>query len=243
MKKRRVYALAALGVASILSLALVYAVFTLGYNKGANTGAAAPALVSDSSAGSAAAPMSAIDAVARSGSGLAEGIEVHGHWVIEVKDPDGKTVERREFDNALNNIGAEALSRILARQQILIEWFVNISGSEGMSPCLLLGPFRCIITEFTAGPALFPTLEATVDDTVQFNQKLVLNGTATAQRNGNITSVGTQVRTCTASVTGTFCQTNPSSGFKYPFTGTVLPSPVDVLQGQEIQVTVTISFF
>jgi hypothetical protein len=30
-----------------------------------------------------------------------DGIKIHGHWVLEVKNPDGKLVERREFDNSL----------------------------------------------------------------------------------------------------------------------------------------------
>ena len=30
-----------------------------------------------------------------------EGIKIHGHWVLVVKNPDGKVVERREFDNSL----------------------------------------------------------------------------------------------------------------------------------------------
>jgi len=30
-----------------------------------------------------------------------QGIKVHGHWVLTVKNPDGKLVERREFDNSL----------------------------------------------------------------------------------------------------------------------------------------------
>ena len=30
-----------------------------------------------------------------------EGIQIHGHWVLEVKTADGKLVDRREFDNSL----------------------------------------------------------------------------------------------------------------------------------------------
>src|SRR5271155_2256482 len=30
-----------------------------------------------------------------------EGINVHGHWIIEVKNPDGKIANRVEFENAL----------------------------------------------------------------------------------------------------------------------------------------------
>ncbi len=34
--------------------------------------------------------------------GQSEGIKVHGHWIIEVRNPDGKVVERREFENSLD---------------------------------------------------------------------------------------------------------------------------------------------
>ena len=45
------------------------------------------------------------------GSEASEGIAVHGRWTIEVRDPDGGLVERREFDNALTRAGAAALAR------------------------------------------------------------------------------------------------------------------------------------
>ena len=32
--------------------------------------------------------------------GPAEGIKVHGHWTIEVRDPDGTLVTHREFEKA-----------------------------------------------------------------------------------------------------------------------------------------------
>jgi hypothetical protein len=33
--------------------------------------------------------------------GMQEGVKVHGDWVIEVRNPDGKLAHRREFKNAL----------------------------------------------------------------------------------------------------------------------------------------------
>ena len=33
------------------------------------------------------------------------GIQIHGHWVIDVKNPDGKLVEHREFENSLVKVG------------------------------------------------------------------------------------------------------------------------------------------
>jgi hypothetical protein len=34
-----------------------------------------------------------------------QGIKVHGHWVLQVKNADGTLGERREFDNSLSTIG------------------------------------------------------------------------------------------------------------------------------------------
>ena len=33
------------------------------------------------------------------------GIQIHGHWVIDVRNPDGKLVEHREFENSLVKVG------------------------------------------------------------------------------------------------------------------------------------------
>jgi len=43
-----------------------------------------------------------------------EGIKVHGHWIINVKNPDGTLVEHREFDNSLQNNGGAALVGLLS---------------------------------------------------------------------------------------------------------------------------------
>jgi hypothetical protein len=42
-----------------------------------------------------------------------EGIKVHGHWTIEVRNPDGKLVSHTEFENSLDTNGAETLSDVL----------------------------------------------------------------------------------------------------------------------------------
>ena len=58
---------------------------------------------------------------ARNGSreegGPREGIKVHGHWTIVVKNPDGTVAQRREFDNDLAGDSARTgLIRLLLRQ-------------------------------------------------------------------------------------------------------------------------------
>jgi hypothetical protein len=67
-----------------------------------NTAPATPA-ATPKSAADPAAPAKAAEA-AKPGSG---GIKIHGHWVLEVKNPDGKLVERREFDNSLVTYNGE----------------------------------------------------------------------------------------------------------------------------------------
>ncbi len=43
-----------------------------------------------------------------------EGIQVHGHWVIEVKNPDGTVTARREFENSIQPNGAVFLASLIA---------------------------------------------------------------------------------------------------------------------------------
>ncbi|MFZ0392383.1 MAG: hypothetical protein WCF17_02855 [Terracidiphilus sp.] len=46
--------------------------------------------------------------------GLNQGITVHGHWVIEVRNPDGSLAQRREFENSLMPAGKLAIAALLA---------------------------------------------------------------------------------------------------------------------------------
>jgi len=39
------------------------------------------------------------------------GVKVHGHWTIDIKNPDGKITTHREFENSLDpNAGADVLT-------------------------------------------------------------------------------------------------------------------------------------
>jgi hypothetical protein len=49
------------------------------------------------------------------GNGTSEGIQIHGDWIIEVSDPDGTLVERREFKNEFT--GADAIATILSSEK------------------------------------------------------------------------------------------------------------------------------
>lgn len=70
----------------------------IGRAQSSTTSSAAPA------AKPAAAPakLPALPAVKPPAKGQHEGITVHGHWVIEVRNPDGKLVKHVEFENSLD---------------------------------------------------------------------------------------------------------------------------------------------
>lgn len=86
--------------------------------------AAIPRTASPSSAvgGAAVIPVAAPAAIQETSASSkpgGEGITVHGHWVLIVKNPDGKQVERREFDNSLVTDGValsgnQALAALLS---------------------------------------------------------------------------------------------------------------------------------
>ena len=43
---------------------------------------------------------------------------LHGHWVIEVKNPDGKLASHTEFENSLQPSGADALTGLVSGQYV-----------------------------------------------------------------------------------------------------------------------------
>src|SRR5258706_7693050 len=54
-----------------------------------------------------------------------EGIKVHGHWTIEVRNPDGMLVTHREFENGL--VAPGTLVQFLARRGVPGEWGISIA--------------------------------------------------------------------------------------------------------------------
>src|SRR5947208_12840021 len=67
--------------------------------------------------------------------GPKEGIKVHGHWTIEVRNPDGTLVTHREFENALTSDGGFALSAVLGRALTLGLWRIQLEvWGAGTSP-------------------------------------------------------------------------------------------------------------
>lgn len=110
---------------------------------------------------SAATPTKGARAAGKPTGGQQEGIKVHGHWVIEVRNPDGSLVKRHEFENALVN--SAVLPKILAHGGSFAQWAVQLIGVGANQPCdFITGPIACGLLE-TAGPPTFGSLQALND--------------------------------------------------------------------------------
>ena len=71
------------------------------------------------------------------GKAPAEGIKVHGHWTIDIKNPNGTLVSHREFDNALQTDGQTSLAKILTRGTNPLGWVVILSDAATNSALVL----------------------------------------------------------------------------------------------------------
>jgi hypothetical protein len=64
-----------------------------------------------------------------------QGIKIHGHWVLELKNPDGTVVDRREFDNSIVQNGAA-----ISGPQILVALLTGDVSAAGMGVAFIQGP-------------------------------------------------------------------------------------------------------
>lgn len=169
--------------------------------------------------------------------GPQEGIKVHGHWVIDVRQPDGTLVSHTEFENALTQPGADFLRDLLMGHVTMGKWAVVLptgpchSSTSNAAPCNLVMPPLNV-----TGPEYFDTL---VKSAVPPG-RLVLRGSFTATRTNPITRVETRPYRCGAFIAPSDCTTQATANAT--FSGTDLESPVQVNAGQIVQITVTLSF-
>ena len=170
MSKRRLYAVAAgLGVTASVALALLFGIF--------QTGPGAVMDVDPGASGSSVDAEAANEVASASGGEYGEGINVHGHWTIEVRDPDGGLVERREFDNAL--IGGSVLAEIVGGLSVQGVWSITLRAISGNSPCgTVCGIFESSFP--LSGQTVFKTLSVSVPTSGPNAGKLVLSGSFTA---------------------------------------------------------------
>ena len=216
------------------------------------TGCGNPAAVSNPASKPAANSVSVLapDAIASAApdKGPQEGIKVHGHWTIEVTNPDGTLAERTEFENALSPEGSEALCNILARVISVGGWMIDLNNSSGSNPWYPGVGARSNegyideSTQVLIAPYISKNLSIASD-----SGNLTLSGTINALHDGEIDWVITYFYALPN--TSPPSQSYESGNGWYILTETLivdpatkLPSPVMLTAGQQVAVTVVISF-
>ena len=178
-------------------------------------------------------------------------IGVRGHWVIEVHDPDGDLVTRREFDNALTTTGQDLLSLYLGRAQAPGMWQIRLLGTP--APCTITvgggivgsNP-GCFLLE--ARPGISNTLPGMTRNLVVTSEPLKLAGSIAVTQAGQISNVATFSDSCGAALIALVATANCIGAYNaLPFIGNAFftatdIAPISLLAGQLVTVSVTITF-
>jgi len=271
-----------LGLAGLASLALVCAGLAWAQGQPSQTqssaapsGATVPSAspgVAPSGSAPAAKEVMAQNSPARVSApkGQSEGIKVHGHWTIEIRNPDGKVITHREFENSLappnpnnqNLGGAALLASLLGRTLAGGSWSILLSDTPGDGPNYInviavsepnsVAASACNANwtcssnlSVSGGNAANPT-------TVTFSGSAPVPQSYPAQ----IGWVGTLALPCQSNEAPTTCFSASAGSVAggIPFTARPLdgntaagaaagdPNPVPVTPNQTVAVTVTISF-
>ncbi len=198
--------------------------------------------------------------------GQSEGIKIHGHWTIEVRNPDGKLVSHTEFENALNPPEA-ILANVLTGRTTAGTWEVGLGTTDSTAgPCGTSGTNLCTLAQSgsflapvglancSTGLGCFANLQvgfapAALGTTPNVIQ---LTGSATATANSQIGFVETALYTCANNGVG-LSPIDPNTCFTsgpqfvtasglFTSATNFAGSPVTVRTNQIISVTVNISF-
>jgi hypothetical protein len=169
---------------------------------------------------SAAAPSPGVEQIAtsqKSDGSLHQGLTVHGHWVINVREPDGTLVEHREFENSLQPGGAGMLVGLLSGYMVPGDWMIVLGpgNNGGLSACVgPLFPACGLVHNISTYPAIslcgsvgngsgFYCTGSVLSYTYNLigvtgvgSGSIVLNGTITANQTGQIGQVQTILSAC-----------------------------------------------
>jgi len=194
-----------------------------------------------------------------------EGIKVHGHWVMDLKDKDGKVIEHRDFQNSLDrNNGTNLLIQLLTG--VVVGGNMEIDaiktgttgtfGGGGVDYSMFPAGTNVSSATCTTGTSgfsnsryCFNNMTTTIQhDPVDSAGSMILHGQFTAAADVVIDTVQTRNGGCFVT-SGDFGPAQCAAGTNLPqyaqsifvFTGTGI-TPLTVLSGQTLAITVTISF-
>lgn len=177
-----------------------------------------------------------------------EGIQVHGHWTITVKNQQGKVIEKREFENSLSNNGSQNITEMMAGEFTFGAWSISTNSMNSQND-ICQGedangnptPSQCIISSYDSSQNfVFNTLNISTPNSGDNANSLVLTGNFTAAYDGNIGHVHSIFHRCDSSTSPDNCTTG--SGGQYAFTSKTLDSAVSILANQQVSITVVLSF-
>jgi hypothetical protein len=199
--------------------------------------------------------------------GPQEGIKVHGHWLIEVRNADGTLASHTEFDNALQFAGKNLVASFLRHEQSKPgRWTVVLDNLSGTNKACAGGTFAavpdpgfaglCYLTETDSQPSAFMGTNVSRNLTVTLVPDannvfaLVLSGSIKSLQQGAIDRVYTTLGACDVLSVAGFCQVAQplaasSTGFSFAFVSIPVQGgqgPIPIQAGQTIDVTVRFTF-
>jgi hypothetical protein len=187
-----------------------------------------------------------------------EGIKVHGHWILDLKDKDGKVLEHRDFHNSLTLSGGDTLAKLItglavgSALQIQAGGFIIYRGdiaNHGLPSCNANPPNAACVPNLTVTYTRFD-----VPNNIP-GSFVTLNGSITPTTATTVSSVTTSAMICqspTIPVPSTLVTESParcaandldsglitSNGL---FTSATI-TPINVAAGQTLAITVVLSF-
>jgi hypothetical protein len=201
----------------------------------------------------------------KTASGMNQNMKMHGHWTIDIKNPDGTLAQHHEFENSIQYDGQNYLVGLMSGYGAAGPWeiyFTSAGAVASTSPCNTAQfPYCAIVYSTTSQPGLFGcnglytcATGLTITPTFGVGPTLTLAGSIAATQAGSIGYVGTGMNACggtagsngyptaISTITPSACYTSTTASFGGTATGTNLVSPISVAQGQIIQVKVVLSF-
>jgi hypothetical protein len=195
-----------------------------------------------------------------------QGLKVHGHWVIDIRNPDGTLAQHHEFENSLEASAQGSMVGLLSGYLVPGDWMIVLAPQSGNGACIATYQYCGLIHNAATYPAVaycgqYYCSESTLNYTFNFGTdfqgpfSIVLSGSITANQTGTIGTVLTLLNTCaniaysstanpssieTSSPATCVTQTALQPWFG-PFTSANI-TPIAVTSGQQIQAIVTLTF-
>jgi hypothetical protein len=186
-----------------------------------------------------------------------EGIKIHGHWTIDVKNPDGTVAQHHEFENSLQLEGAATIIQLITGVDVPSDMAIGVTSPAGQTPpCGPSAKSICLMvrslndepgTSFCVSGAVCSVNLTSVTNLFSQPYSLTYAGNFEATEAGSITGVESILGGCTLApaispetTSPATCTAGPANNFAY-FSATTI-SAVAVTAGQIVQVSVAFTF-